>query len=61
MYDGNLKRDGSDDSMYDYFGHVYEVLTKLSADQRLIYVLSQPKVYAYSKIIELSDIGKEFA
>lgn len=57
-YDGNLKRDGSDDSMYDYFGHVYEVLTKLSMDGRLIYVLSQPKVYSYNGIIGLPDLGE---
>lgn len=57
-YDGNLKRSGSDDSMYDYFGHVYEVLTKLSMDGRLLYVLSQPKVYSYSGLIGLSDLGE---
>lgn len=59
-YDGNLKNTfGGESGLYLYYGHVYETLTKLSMNGRLIFSLAQPKIYSYlAPLINLPDIGE---
>lgn len=57
-YDGNLSMGGDDDSMYSSFGDVYAKFTKLSIEQKLCFILSQPKVNKYTGIIGMADIGE---
>lgn len=62
-YDGNLKTSigtgQGEASMYMYYGHVYENLTRLSMNGRLVFSLAQPKIYSYlAPLINLPDIGE---
>lgn len=57
-YDGVLEGVSDGDSMYNTFGDLYNKLTKLSIAGKLVFVCSQPKVFAYDKLIGLADIGE---
>ena len=61
-YDANHKgaADGMDanSSMYSSMGQIYSTYTKLSMAGRLVLMCSQPKVYAWDKVIGLADIGE---
>lgn len=60
-YDSNAKLDDGvkkDASMYDSFGNFYNKLTKLNLLNILTVVCAQPKIFAYGKIINLSDISE---
>lgn len=60
-YDSNAKLDdgaSKDSNMYDTFGNFYNKLTKLNLLNILTVVCAQPKIFAYGKIINLSDIGE---
>lgn len=59
-YDSNFKIEGSDDSMYNAFGKIYGEITKLSKDNRLVFIASQSKVSSWNSPwgIGLSDIGE---
>jgi len=57
-YDGVIKGVTEGDSMYNTFGEVYNTFTKLSMSGKLCIIASQPKVFAYDKLIGLADIGE---
>ena len=57
-YDSNFKLKESE-SMYNDFGIVYNSLTKLTLDGRLVFVAAQPKINVWSNpVIELGDVGE---
>lgn len=67
-YDGVLGFDSSgrsaeDSSMYSAFGDVYNKLTKLSVNGKLVFICSQPKVTSWNSgqnggLISLSDLAE---
>lgn len=63
-YDANFKNEAGSDGLYLTFGAIYDLLTKLTAEGKLVYVLSQPKISAFgNEVIEgydLSDSSKKF-
>ena len=57
-YDSNFKLKESE-SMYNDFGIVYNSLTKLTQDGRLVFIAAQPKINVWSNpVIELGDVGE---
>ncbi len=57
-YDSNFKLKESE-SMYNDFGIVYNELTKLTQDGRLVFIAAQPKVNVWSEpVIELGSVGE---
>jgi hypothetical protein len=57
-YDSNFKLMESE-SMYNDYGIVYNNLTKLTQDGRLVFVAAQPKVFTWTNpVIELGDVGE---
>ena len=57
-YDSNFKLKESD-SMYNDFGVVYNSLTKLTQDGRLVFIAAQPKIQTWgNSTIELGDVGE---
>ena len=57
-YDSNFKLKESD-SMYNDFGVIYNSLTKLSQDGRLVFIAAQPKIITWANsTIELGDVGE---
>lgn len=57
-YDSNFKSNARE-NMYSEYGAVYEKLTRLTAQGKLIFVLAQPKVQVWGQeSIELQDIGE---
>jgi len=57
-YDGNLAGVSDGESMYNTYGEIYNKLTKLSLEGILTIVCSQPKVYCWSQMIGLADVGE---
>lgn len=57
-YDSQVKGATEGDSMYNTFGDIYNTFTKLSLAGKLCIIASQPKVFAYDKMIGLADIGE---
>ena len=57
-YDSNFRLKESE-SMYNDFGIVYNSLTKLTQDGRLVFIAAQPKINVWSNpVIELGDVGE---
>lgn len=57
-YDSNFKNEAVTDSMYLAGGELYDSLTQLSKD-RLVFVVSQPKVFSWSQeVIGLGDLAE---
>lgn len=57
-YDSNFKLKESE-SMYNDFGIVYNSLTKLTQEGKLVFVAAQPKVMSWiNPVIELGDVGE---
>ena len=59
-YDSNFKIEGADDSLYNAYGKIYGEITKLSKDNRLVFIASQSKVSSWNSPwgIGLADIGE---
>ena len=62
-YDANHKgaadgTEGNGQSMYSSIGQIYSAYTKLSMSGKLVFMCSQPKIYAWNQLIGLSDIGE---
>lgn len=57
-YDGNLGGNEASDNMYSNFGQIYTKLTKLSMAGKLCFICTQPKVNAYSELIEMQNVGE---
>lgn len=55
-YDGNISNPEAGDNMYLSFGRIYDRLTELTAEGRLVYVLAQPVKAAW----EMEEIGLSF-
>jgi hypothetical protein len=59
-YDSNFKIEGGEDSLYSIYGEIYGEITKLSKDNRLVFIASQSKVSSWNSPwgIGLADIGE---
>lgn len=61
MYDAGFKNSmGGEDSssMYKSFGNIYDKLTELTALGKLVFILSQLKIGAYSQeVLDMSYIA----
>lgn len=57
-YDGNIAGAQEGESMYNTFGTIYNTLTRLNLEGILTLVCAQPKVFAWEREIEMSDIGE---
>lgn len=58
-YDSNFKSDKVDQNMYLGYGEIYEKLTKLTLEGKLVFVMSQPTRNSWgNETIELNEIGE---
>lgn len=58
-YDSNFKSDKIDQNMYLGYGEIYEKLTKLTLEGKLVFMASQPTKNSWgNEVIELNEVGE---